>query len=78
MNLDLQDALSGLPQISDADCLSSDEEKIKMHLKEWQDAIKNSEFPLSVQLVEEFTRFGLLHVFYNDMKNGNNVNLKSI
>ena len=58
--------------------MTDDVEEVKRHLTQWQETLKNLDFPVVIKFVDEFSRFGLLGNFYSAIRKNERIDLRSI
>ena len=58
--------------------MTRDYEIVKRRLNEWQETLRNLDFPIMLKFEDEFSRFGLLGNFFNTIRKNEQVDLRSI
>ena len=58
--------------------MTNDFELVKRRLNEWQDTLRNIDFPVMLKFEDEFTRFGLLGNFFTAIRKNEQIDLRSV
>jgi hypothetical protein len=48
--------------------MTNDFEEVKRRLNEWQETLRNLDFPIMLKFEDEFSRFGLLGNFFTAIR----------
>ena len=58
--------------------MTNDFELVKRRLNEWQETLRNIDFPVMLKFEDEFTRFGLLGNFFTAIRKNEQIDLRSV
>lgn len=58
--------------------MTNDSEVVKRRLNEWQETLRNLDFPIMLKFEDEFSRFGLLGNFFTAIRKNEQVDLRSV
>ena len=58
--------------------MTNDPEEVKRRLAQWQETLRNLDFPVILKFQDEFSRGGLLGAFYSSTRKNEQIDLRSL